>query len=329
MVSYIIRRLLLMFPTLIGIITITFIITQFVPGGPIDQIKVMLKGHSGIVSEAGGTGSIRGNKSGQKIDPEQLKKLKKVYNLDRPIFERYLRTFLWYSPKNPNIPFIKNIFNRDNWEGFLVFKFGQSMQRTILSADNASDSERRLLTDAKSLLSNGNLTASRDICRQILKKDNSNADAIGLLALVLYQAGDEERAIRLISQAIQITPNNAIHYYRLANIHQDRGNLEEAITCYNKALCKAPKFLAALVNLGNAFFQNQNYEQAIDISLKAIAFPPITCIRGPPCIPGITELSINSETIFVLLDLAAISPQLFSKSFPIRINPPLGPRKVL
>ena len=37
MTSYIIRRLLLMFPTLIGIVTITFIATQFVPGGPIDQ----------------------------------------------------------------------------------------------------------------------------------------------------------------------------------------------------------------------------------------------------------------------------------------------------
>ena len=34
MISYIIRRLMFMFPTLIGIITITFIVTQFVPGGP-------------------------------------------------------------------------------------------------------------------------------------------------------------------------------------------------------------------------------------------------------------------------------------------------------
>ncbi|MEC8957850.1 MAG: microcin ABC transporter permease, partial [Nitrospinota bacterium] len=45
MTSYIIRRLLLMFPTLIGIITITFIATQFVPGGPIDQMKSLLMGH--------------------------------------------------------------------------------------------------------------------------------------------------------------------------------------------------------------------------------------------------------------------------------------------
>ncbi|HAX46305.1 MAG TPA: microcin ABC transporter permease, partial [Nitrospina sp.] len=54
MTAYIIRRMLLMFPTLIGIITITFLIIQFVPGGPIDQMKSLLRGHSGVLSEAGG-----------------------------------------------------------------------------------------------------------------------------------------------------------------------------------------------------------------------------------------------------------------------------------
>ena len=47
MISYIIRRLLFMFPTLIGILTITFIVIQFVPGGPVDQMKSLLRGHSG------------------------------------------------------------------------------------------------------------------------------------------------------------------------------------------------------------------------------------------------------------------------------------------
>jgi len=54
MTSYIIRRFLLMFPTLIGIVTITFLIIQFVPGGPIDQMKSLLRGHSASLSEAGG-----------------------------------------------------------------------------------------------------------------------------------------------------------------------------------------------------------------------------------------------------------------------------------
>jgi len=131
MPSYIIRRLLLIFPTLIGIVTITFIVIQFVPGGPIDQMRTLLKGHSGILTEAGG-GAVQkpGSQPGQ-LDPEQMEQLKKIYHLDRPFWERYLRTFLWYAPKEQTeTPLtLEKFFNRDNWEGFLIFKFGDSFYR--------------------------------------------------------------------------------------------------------------------------------------------------------------------------------------------------------
>jgi len=127
MTSYIIRRLLLMFPTLIGILTITFVIIQFVPGGPIDQMKSLLRGHAGVLGEAGG-GSGQGLKA-QEMDPKYLEELKRTYNLDRPVWERYLRTFLWHSPKDMDQPFTKRFFNRDNWDGFLIFKFGNSFYR--------------------------------------------------------------------------------------------------------------------------------------------------------------------------------------------------------
>ena len=129
MTAYIIRRFLLMFPTLIGIVTITFLIIQFVPGGPIDQMKSLLKGHSGIMSEAGGGAQKMLSVKQSGIDDINLKHLKKIYNLDRPLWERYIRTFLWYSPKNKGAPLIDQFLNRDNWEGFLVFKFGDSFYR--------------------------------------------------------------------------------------------------------------------------------------------------------------------------------------------------------
>lgn len=131
MPSYIIRRLLLIIPTLIGIVTITFIVIQFVPGGPIDQMRTLLKGHSGILTEAGGGAVQRpGSQPGQ-LDPEQMNQLKKIYHLDRPFWERYLRTFLWYAPKEKTeTPLtLEKFFNRENWEGFLIFKFGDSFYR--------------------------------------------------------------------------------------------------------------------------------------------------------------------------------------------------------
>ena len=129
MTSYIIRRLLLMFPTLIGIITITFIATQFVPGGPIDQMKSLLMGHGSTLTEAGGNAMTGPGSKQRELDPKHFEELKKIYNLDKPLWERYLRTFIWYSPQNKNAPLVESIFNYDNWEGFLVFKFGNSFYR--------------------------------------------------------------------------------------------------------------------------------------------------------------------------------------------------------
>ena len=71
MTSYIIRRLLLMFPTLIGIITITFIATQFVPGGPIDQMKSLLMGHS-TLTEAGGNAMTGPGSKQWELDPKHF-----------------------------------------------------------------------------------------------------------------------------------------------------------------------------------------------------------------------------------------------------------------
>lgn len=129
MTSYILRRLLLMIPTLVGILTITFVVIQFVPGGPIDQMKSMLRGHSGVMGEAGGGVTAQQGAKAQELDPRHLEALKKIYHLDRPFWERYLRTFIWYSPQTPTGNFSDDFFNRENWEGFLVFKFGNSFYR--------------------------------------------------------------------------------------------------------------------------------------------------------------------------------------------------------
>lgn len=118
-----------MFPTLIGIITITFIVTQFVPGGPIDQLRSMLRGHAGVLSEVGGGAMDKQGVKPRDIDPRHLEQLKKIYHLDRPLLERYLRTFIWYSPQNPDASFSERVWNRDNWEGFFVLKFGDSFYR--------------------------------------------------------------------------------------------------------------------------------------------------------------------------------------------------------
>lgn len=87
--SYVLKRLLLMIPTLIGILTITFVVVQFVPGGPVEQLVSQLQGR-----EAGGEGpstSSTGYRGRQGVDAKRIEEIKKLYGFDKPPLERYVQ----------------------------------------------------------------------------------------------------------------------------------------------------------------------------------------------------------------------------------------------
>ena len=80
--DYVVRRLLLMVPTFIGITFATFVLVQFVPGGQIDQMRMALAG-------AGGAGEVGGGGGGGRVQldipEEQLQRLRAYYGFDKPL----------------------------------------------------------------------------------------------------------------------------------------------------------------------------------------------------------------------------------------------------
>jgi microcin C transport system permease protein len=85
--AYIAKRLLLMLPTLIGVVSITFAVIQFVPGGPVEQALMELKGRAGAgEASGGGAAEYRGR---QGIDPERVAEIKALYGFDKPAHERF------------------------------------------------------------------------------------------------------------------------------------------------------------------------------------------------------------------------------------------------
>lgn len=84
---YIAKRLLLMLPTLIGVIAITFAVIQFVPGGPVEQALLELKGRSGAGEATGGGASDYRGRQG--IDAERVAEIKALYGFDKPASERF------------------------------------------------------------------------------------------------------------------------------------------------------------------------------------------------------------------------------------------------
>lgn len=82
MLAYIVKRVLLMVPTLLGALTLTFVVIQFVPGGPIEQLLAEAR-----TADGGEAGLYR---AGRDIDARQLEELRRLYGFDQPLHLRYL-----------------------------------------------------------------------------------------------------------------------------------------------------------------------------------------------------------------------------------------------
>ncbi|EPX77895.1 microcin C ABC transporter permease YejB [Litoreibacter arenae] len=116
--AYILRRLLLVIPTLVGIMVVNFALTQFVPGGPIEQILARMEGEGDVLQGiAGGSsgGEFEASRSESKYDgarglpPEFIAELEKEFGFDKPPVERFLN-MMW---------------------NYLRFDFGESYFRSI------------------------------------------------------------------------------------------------------------------------------------------------------------------------------------------------------
>ncbi len=110
MSAYIARRILLMIPTLLGILFVSFVVVQFAPGGPVQRVIAQLSGAdtggSSRISGSGGDFGARGQvgaaadvvnskyRGAQGLDPEFIKKLEKQFGFDKPAPERFA-LMLW------------------------------------------------------------------------------------------------------------------------------------------------------------------------------------------------------------------------------------------
>jgi microcin C transport system permease protein len=78
MTAYILRRLLLFIPTLLGISIVTFTLFQFIPGGPVEE----------YISQVKGLAAARGGNT-YELSAEEIENIKKYFNYDQPAHVRY------------------------------------------------------------------------------------------------------------------------------------------------------------------------------------------------------------------------------------------------
>jgi len=106
MAAYLLKRVLLIIPTLFGIMLLSFCIIQFAPGGPVEQMVAQLTGHAGggAAATIGGGGGDPGGgaansaaaagdaslyRGSQGLDPAFIKSLEKQFGFDKPAHERF------------------------------------------------------------------------------------------------------------------------------------------------------------------------------------------------------------------------------------------------
>ena len=106
MAAYILRRLMLIIPTLLGIMIINFVVIQFAPGGPVEQLIAEMSGNatdatSQFAGQAGDSGQSAGQQTGdakyrgaQGLDPEIIADIEKQFGFDKPLHVRFL-DMLW------------------------------------------------------------------------------------------------------------------------------------------------------------------------------------------------------------------------------------------
>ena len=119
MAAYILRRLLLVIPTLLGIMIINFALTQFVPGGPIEQIIAQMEGGGDVFEGISGGGSevIDGASDeyigARGLPADFIAELEREFGFDKPPLERFLN-MMW---------------------NYIRFDFGESYFRSISVVD--------------------------------------------------------------------------------------------------------------------------------------------------------------------------------------------------
>ncbi len=120
----------------------------------------------------------------------------------------------------------------------------------------------------------GNLEKAENICREVLKTQPDNSEALHLLGLISYKRGDLDPALKYLRKAIKHDPNSADAYYDLGNVLQEKGQTSKAITQYRKAIKLYPDYFDAYNNMGIALQDNLQIDKAIKSYREALRINP-------------------------------------------------------
>ncbi len=131
-----------------------------------------------------------------------------------------------------------------------------------------------LLQKALDNFQTGNLSQTKVLLSNILKVHPKNFDALHLMGVVLGIENQHEDALKYLTEALKIDPNNNYVNFNLAKALSESGNDLAAIKYHEAAIKLAPNHAEAKLNLGKSLFQLKRYDEAINFYDQAIQLKP-------------------------------------------------------
>ncbi|MET0499015.1 MAG: sulfotransferase [Steroidobacteraceae bacterium] len=124
------------------------------------------------------------------------------------------------------------------------------------------------------LQSAGRLKEAEDLAARVLQASPHDAHAVHLLGVIAWSAGEQQKATRLIEQAIALDPSTALFHSNLAEMLRQLRQPDAAIRYGLQATQLDPALATAHANLGIAYYDSKNYEQAAACQQRALQLAP-------------------------------------------------------
>ena len=120
----------------------------------------------------------------------------------------------------------------------------------------------------------GNRAEAARLCRELLRAEPKNFNALHLLASIHFQKGQFEEAERLIGEAVRINPRSLDALYNHGCVLQNLRRQDEALVCFDRALALKPQFFEALLRRGVVLLALKRHADALAGFDAALALKP-------------------------------------------------------
>lgn len=176
-----------------------------------------------------------------------------------------------------HIAYFQESFTEMNNMGMLFFQKGlypQSMKYSTKALELKPDDAKIQISMAMCFWTVGERQKTHAILDELFEENQSNPDVLADITNLLFDLGEEEKAIRYLSRLKQLAPRNSKVQKMAAGMAEKNGNFQEAITLYESSFRNDPEDLSTIRYLGNVLLKQKMWDKYLRHFRTALEYHP-------------------------------------------------------